>query len=1253
MRVHSIVTNIDKSIRELEQDQLVSMTNESAPTSKRRRRWPYIAAASGVLVIFIFLLIPTIASFGPARSYVLSKINAKLQGKLQIKSWSLGWGSGFRATDVTLSDKKGAILTIQRVSTGLTLRQILRGDYALGNVVLDGLHFDIQVDENGKTNLQRAIESGAHAQSAEVNAQQAQSGARQPGNSALPNVSANITLTNIAGTITRPGSPPAEVTVQGSLNIPNINQPIDNDLSATLQSGSARGGSITCKGQVSVVANNRIVDVAKMDIQEHVSLKNIELSALSPFLPVEKIDTLSGLAGGDLEIMKYPLRGLVADGELRAENVTVSGPALRGDTYSTNTLDIKIPGMTIAPDQFVGMLEPIQIQFDQGGVSLTARGPVSALQNLSGNQAPGGNGLVSAECHVDFAALSRQLPHTLDLRAGLALSSAQIVWSGKIKMTADSSSMVQHLELSHISGTDDGQAIAFSPITVDSSATILPSRGPVPILHDLSVKLASDFASADFHGGSLADFGGSGKADLAVAQRQLAQIFDFHNWQLQGLLNVTLACQGNLADPSAPIQIDSRLQADNLNIAGGIQAIHEPSATAVFSGKIIRDASDSITDVNNLKLALQTNENGHAVTACTADGSLRLHPGRSDWRMIQEMHLRLDLPDLPRTVSLVEAMQVRGVEWISGRATVEINLTESDGTLGGDTRLSATDLAFARGSHNYHFEPMQFAAAGRLMNDEIDVRQFAGSVGTIADVQLIQPVVLKNAATPMAQGEIRLIANLAKVSELANAWNDAPTPQTLSGQLVMDQAFSTDGSNIAANGNGTVTDLTVGTEGQTQFHEKELKITNDLVFDSSAQSVTFNSCSIAMPSSHALDAALTGAIRHLSTTRDFDHVRVMMSYDLASLLRIVAPLLSASDQEVLAEYSITGVQKHTIAITGNFPADQSLDKSLRRLDVVGSVGIDQLQGNGITLINFSPAFTLRDGVFTITDTPNAVFNGGKLDLAGISFDLADPAQRVSAPPGLHVVSGSQLNAVLLGKYGADLNPLLSNPQQAAGVLDLTLEQCDRFSLAQFNGPLAPGTSPGSVKVIVSVKELHMANDMTALIAVFAPRAVLQHQLVGNVNNATFAIQDNIVASNMKLVIGPDLSLGFHGNINLRTQELDHFVLDFPTPMIADVIRNPAITQFLPTEIPIAIKGTTSHYSLDTTSSFKQIGGAIAKLGGGVVKGVKGVIGDVGNTIKKQVDQNKQSQGNPNDSSQQSDPNQKHGVKGFFNNLLGK
>jgi hypothetical protein len=1252
MRVHSIVTNIDKSIRELEQDGLVTMTHESTPTSKRRRRWPYIAAASGILVILIILLIPTIASFGPARSYVLSKINAKLQGKLQIKSWSLGWGSGFRAADVTLSDKKGEILTIQRISTGLTLRQILRGDYALGNVVLDGLHFNIQVDENGKTNLERAIESNTHGQLTEGNTEEAQS-VQQPGNSALPNVSANITLTNIAGTIMRPGSPPVAVTVQGSLKIPNINQPIDNDLSATLQSGSARAGSIACKGQVSVIENSQILDVAKMDIRENVSIKNIELSALSPFLPAEKIDTLSGMAGGDLEIMKYPQRGLVADGELRAENVAVSGPALRGDTYSTQSLAIKIPSVQIAPDQMISMSDPVQIRFDQGSVSFTAQGPVSAMQNLSRNQAPGANGLVSTECNVDFAALSRQLPHTLDLRGGLALSSASVALSAKINLTAGRSSIVQHLELSHISGTDDGQAIAFSPIAVDSSGTILPSRAPVPVLHDLSVKLVSDFATADFHGVSLADFGGSAKADLAMAQRQLAQIFDFHNWQLQGLLNVTIACRGNLADPSTPIQIDSRLQADNLNISGGIQVIHEPSATVVFSGKIIRDASDSVTDVDNLKLALQTNENGQAVTACTAGGSLRLHPGRSDWRMIQELHLRVDLPDLPRTVSLVEAMQLHGVQWISGHATAEINLTESDGAFAGDTRLSATDLTFARGSRDYHFEPMQFAAAGRMTSDEIDVRQFAGSVGSMGDVQLIQPVVLKNAATPTAQGEIRLIANLAKVNELANAWNDTPTQQTLSGQLAMDQAFSTDGSNIAANGNGTVTDLVVGTEGQTQFHEKSLKITNNLVFDSSAQSLTFNSCSIAMPSSHALDAALTGAIRHLSTTRDFDNVRVTMSYDLAALLRIVGPLLPASNRQALAEYFITGVQKHTIAITGNFPVDQSLDKSLRRVDIVGSVGLDQLQGNGITLTNFSPAFTLRNGVFTITGTPNSFFNGGRLDLAGISFDLADPAQRVSAPAGLHVVSGSQLNAALLGKYGADLNPLLSNPQQAAGVLDVTLVQCDRFSLAQFNGPLAPGTSPGSVKVIVSVKELHMANDMTALIAIFAPRAVLQHQLVGNVNNATFAISDNIVASNMNLVIGPDLSLGFHGNINLRTQELDHFVLDFPTPMIADVIRNPQITQFLPTEIPIAIKGTTSHYSLDTGSSFQQIGSAIAKVGGGVVKDVKGILGDVGNTIKKEVDQKNQSQNNPNDPSQQGDQNQKHGIKGFFNNLLGK
>ncbi|HEY1686375.1 MAG TPA: AsmA family protein [Tepidisphaeraceae bacterium] len=1175
------------------------MPQDPAP-NRKRRRWLIIAASAIIIVLFFILIIPTIASFSPVRSYVLSKINANLQAKLQIKSWSFGWISGFHANDITLQDKTGEILTVKHLSTGLTLRNLIKGNYKLGNVKVQDVHFNVVIDREGNSNLGQILKptqtSNATAKS-----------------SPLPNVSGNITLSNVTGTITRVGAPTANITMQGTLKIPSINQPIENDLSVTLQSGSAAPGEVTAKGKISAIANNQVLDVAKMDIQENVALKEIDLAVLTPLLPTEQIDTVGGKANGNLTITKYPTRGIVADGQIEANKVLVRGAALKGDTYSSQQVLIRIPKVTIAPDGAVDLPEPMSVDFQQGRLTVAAKTSLAALENLAANRAPGESGFITADFRADGAALAHQLPHTLDLQPGLSLKTAQIAFAAKMNLSADHTAISQHLELSHISGTDDGQPIAFSPIMLDSAATVLPSNTPLPTLHDVSVKLASDFAAADFHGVSLDHFGGNAHADLAMAQRELSQLFDFHNWQLRGTIAATLSCQGDLTRPTTPLEITSRVQAENLDISGGVQPIREQSAIVDFSGKILRDHTGSIAGVDHFKMALQTNENGQTMTTLTANGSVQLNPGQASWHVIHSANLDVDLPDLPRTASLVEAIQSKGVRWTSGKGKAHIELAESNGSLAAQANITATDLAFARQSSTYQFDPMEFKGAGKLTDGELDVSALDGSLGNLGSVVLIKPVVLKTGSTPSAQGEIQVKTDLARANALAAAWNGTPTSQNLSGQAVLVQEFMTDGAKIVARGNGTISNLQVVENAQTQFHESSVKIVNDVSFDSAEQSLNFNSCSIAMESSHALDATLSGAIRHLSSTRDFDQVRVVVSYDLAALLKIITPMLPADEQQTLSQYAITGVQKHTIDITGSFPLGQSLDKSLKKVRVTGSIGLDRLEGNGITLVSVSPEFMLRDGVVTITGngkTP-AQLNGGTLNLVGVSCDLADPAERISTPPNLQLIAGTQLNAPMLGKFGSSLTPVLSNPTHAAGLLNISLVECSGFSVAQFTHPLAAGASPGDIKVSLSVGDVQIANNMAVVIGAFSPRSVLNKELDGNIDNAQFNIENGMIWSNLKFRIGQGLTLGFHGYVDVRTQELHKFILDFPTPLFGDITSLVHLDN-VPTTIPIPITGTTSHYTLDL-SGLNQLADAAKR---GLEKGGKTVGNAVGKGINK-------------------------------------
>ncbi|HWB53404.1 MAG TPA: hypothetical protein VG722_04400 [Tepidisphaeraceae bacterium] len=1235
----------------------MSARNEpsSAPPRSKRRRWLWIGGLTALALFLLVLLIPTLASTGPIRSYVLSKINANLKGKLEIKSWSLGWISGFRATGVSLQDKSGPIVTIGQIKTGLTLPEALRGNYALGNVVIEGLHFYVKVDQSGQSNLDRALGS-----SGEKTTENNRAG------STLPNIQANVKLENISGTIERPGNPTLMVNLQGEVKLADINQPITDDLAATIRNGNSPAGAISLKGKIAVIKQNRIVKPSEMMIAQELGLKDIDLSGLTPLLSPEEVSSLEGTANGSVQIDVSPGQNGRISGAIQIAGVSASGPDLHGDRFSTSQLNIDIPETTVNAAEFIQTSAPIQIKFDQGSFSLTMATPISALENFSQHIAPGGTGSLSADCHVDLAALARELPHTLDLRSGTSLSRGEMDFSANVKYAAEQTTVSQHLKISNIAGTTDGQSVALSPIALDSTSKVLPSQTPFPILRDISVKLTSDFASADFHGPSVAEFSGTAHADLAAAQQQLGQVFDFHGREITGLIDVNLTCHGDLTSQAAPIQITSQIQARNLVIKDKSRLIREDLAMLTAAGRILRDSTNSITGIDDLRLALQTGGAPGNSADLTAAGSVRLRPNESALDILQTLALEVDVPNIPRAMALLNGVELHGVQWTDGKAKAKILISNSHGLFDVDSSLTASDLAFICSSTAYRLEPIQFRAAGSQGRNDIDIRALEGSFGSAAKIELVEPIKITNPDGPLpwatqnasapresrssvAQGEIRISGDLAKLEEWMNVWSGEAPRHQLAGQFVADQKFSTLGTRISTSGDAKLNGLRVIVDPQTTFDEKLIQFDDNVAFDAMSQTLNIRTCSISTQSSHALDASLSGMIENVATSRDFENVRLDLSYDLAKLVQMIEPMLSPSAQQTLNQYKIAGMQKHTISITGNLPAEQTFEQSIKRVSVTGSLGLDKLEGNGLTIAHFSPEFTLRDGVIKITHMQAATINGGAVDLSGVSYDLSDPAQRIQIPPNLQIVRGAQLNAPMLGEFGSKLSPLLSNPQQAAGVLDAKIIKCTGLSLAQFTHPTGSASATGNAEIIFSIQNMHLANDMAEAIFIFAPRTVLEHQLVGNIKDARIWIANGVVGSNVTVMIGKNTSMGFHGNVVLATQKLQNFVLDFPTPMLADVINNQQINQLLPTQIPIAIKGTTQHYTLDWQNSVNSvISDTLKKTGGGVFKGVKGAIGTLGSEIKKGTDGLKQSDQN----NQSQDDHHDQGVKGFFKNLFG-
>ena len=199
---------------------------DPAPPRRRKRTWVKVIVILLVALVLIVALLPTIASTGPVKSYVVGKVNQSLNGELQVNDWSIGWASGVDIDGVKLLDAQGVtVLTISRVRVPLSLVNAAKGNYALGDVLIDKPDLvKLEVDENGTTNYEKLVKEDPSKPST------------QPAGEAsgeLPQFSGKVTIKELKGSVFKAGGGPPLMVIQPSdivLDVPDSNGPIHNDV---------------------------------------------------------------------------------------------------------------------------------------------------------------------------------------------------------------------------------------------------------------------------------------------------------------------------------------------------------------------------------------------------------------------------------------------------------------------------------------------------------------------------------------------------------------------------------------------------------------------------------------------------------------------------------------------------------------------------------------------------------------------------------------------------------------------------------------------------------------------------------------------------------------------------------------------------------------------------------------------------------------------------------------------------------------
>lgn len=233
---------------------------EAAGSSKKPRRWRWIASGVLLLLILLLLFLPALAGSALGRPLLVAYVNEQLNGRIEIKDCSLGWTSGVRVDGIVIFDATGRqILQSSRLATELTVLDALRGRYDLGRARAEGLDMLLSREPDGSLNWDHLIRTDStwHARAT------------------MPKIRGVIQVDS--GSLTfedRSDSAQLPVflrSIHAGLKLPPDGG-VHEVLSATAQLGSARPGTILLKGSIVPDAKNGLaieqtLRVAAMDVE--------------------------------------------------------------------------------------------------------------------------------------------------------------------------------------------------------------------------------------------------------------------------------------------------------------------------------------------------------------------------------------------------------------------------------------------------------------------------------------------------------------------------------------------------------------------------------------------------------------------------------------------------------------------------------------------------------------------------------------------------------------------------------------------------------------------------------------------------------------------------------------------------------------------------------------------------------------------------------------------------------------------------
>ncbi len=821
--------------------------NPSAPAPKKKRRWPKIILALVVVLVLLVLLLPTILSLSPIRSFVVSQANGYLDGKAEVKSWSLGWFSPVRIEGVRIFDKQNAlVLDIAKVETEATLLSLARQNFDLGKTTIIADATKVIVRPDGRTNLHDVFKLHKAA------GPKAPTSPHSTAASKLPDVKIDLALDLQGGIqlVDERGEPISMVQIRpgtgGTVKIADINAGIATDMKLLYQVDGHALSTVAVSGTVDPFNANQF-DLANLAAQLKLALTQVDLAAAKAGLTIAGVKgvDIGGLANGQIDADLNKGEAGSAKGEIKVSSFVFAAPNLPDRYQPAEDILLPIDVSRVIEAGASRLKVNVQAIAPEMTAAVTGDIPESAISALIAKKMPGADGTLSVTVNADPKAVAKSFPNTLKLLPGVQIDQGQLL--AKIDLWLKPESVVYALNTNfQVQGARDGKAISIEPVQLSIAGTVVDLVDPVMGLRNVSLDLKSRFATFTASGPSAINLTGNGQADLDLLRQQAAQFADLNGKQLAGkavfeltnrqvagsenqyalALNSTLTGIKASIPNQPPINLPFAKIVASANYAlqsgeaGPIKSVDTASVTLLLGNSEAKPLVDALVEITGFDLAAKTIKH--------------FDVKRGTVTSLPELQSMID-PFVPQLREQKITLQ-NGAVYLAVNGSADLN------TLAfvlDQCELSVPSLqVLMDGKEVLNERKIGVVTAGKIVAGEkivVDLSNLSvdSSIATLTSNQT--PLQLTFAkGMPTGSGKLNTIINFVPLNRIAQAFSTQPINTVSSGQLTGNLVFASDGDKPTANFDGKIDGLSID---QTPISNESITISFNAITDMKADAL--------------------------------------------------------------------------------------------------------------------------------------------------------------------------------------------------------------------------------------------------------------------------------------------------------------------------------------------------------------------------------------------------------------------------------